>query len=267
MLPLLMALAAPPTHAATYARIHDVDSLFARADRVVRGKVVAMKSERADKRRIVTVVTIKVDETYHGRGGKTLDLRVPGGTMEGTTLTVSGAPRFKPGQEVVVFAEGDRVVGHGQGAFLVKDGTARRTLGNHIPGADMELDLRVAFGTPELANSCAKVKIDQGAREGWSLRTATGARLGRDDLSAWEVTLVKGNEYRIQTCGDGTASRSGVVLTDMGGRELARADGEGQDAELIFTPGQTGSYYIGMYADTFMDGAWRSATTVAISYR
>jgi hypothetical protein len=77
------------------------------SDRIVRGKVMGFSyhqgtNEFGDEL-IYTNVSIRTDEAL--KGDRTpLSLIVEGGTFNGVTLTVSDAPTFSVGEEVVVFA-------------------------------------------------------------------------------------------------------------------------------------------------------------------
>jgi hypothetical protein len=73
---------------------------------------------------IYTHYTVQVTEVWKGGGAQTLDVAVPGGVLNGTHQTYSGAPSFVPGQDYVVFLWTSRggltqVMGLSQGLFTV----------------------------------------------------------------------------------------------------------------------------------------------------
>ena len=73
---------------------------------------------------IWTHYEIRVAETLRGPAGATFTISEPGGTVDGLTMEVPGAPRFSVGEEAVVFAYQTpigywRVRGWGQGGFRV----------------------------------------------------------------------------------------------------------------------------------------------------
>jgi hypothetical protein len=76
-------------------------------------------------RLIVTQLTLVVEETIKGRAPATLILKVPGGTLNGTTLEIHGLPKFESGERYLLFLRpdaervGDPVVGVNQGFFHV----------------------------------------------------------------------------------------------------------------------------------------------------
>lgn len=101
---------------------------------IVVGTVGSLRSEwNADKTRIQTVVTIRVDETIKGAvDAGSLTVVIPGGEVGEVGEWYSHSVRFKDAEEVVVFAKKDirgvlRVTDGEQGKFLVekdpKDGS------------------------------------------------------------------------------------------------------------------------------------------------
>jgi hypothetical protein len=102
------------------------EQLTTGSDVVVVGKVAAMKSAwTADRSRIVTTVSISVDEQLKGTAsGSTLSVVVPGGEVDGVGEWYSHSARFRRDEEVVVFARKDkegtlRVAGGSQGKVAV----------------------------------------------------------------------------------------------------------------------------------------------------
>ena len=55
--------------------------------------------------RIVTFVTFKVDDTLKGNPGATYTMRMLGGTVDGETMEVTDAPKFKVGDHDLLFVE------------------------------------------------------------------------------------------------------------------------------------------------------------------
>ena len=94
---------------------------------IVVGTVGSLRSEwNADKTRIQTVVTIRVDETIMGAvDAGALTVVIPGGEVGEVGEWYSHSVRFKDAEEVVVFAKKDRqgvlrVTGGEHGKFLVE---------------------------------------------------------------------------------------------------------------------------------------------------
>jgi hypothetical protein len=102
------------------------EQLTTGSDVVVVGKVAGMKSAwTADKSRIVTTVSISVNEQLKGTAsGSTLSIVVPGGEIDGVGELYSHSAKFHRDEEVVVFARKDkegtlRVAGGSQGKLSV----------------------------------------------------------------------------------------------------------------------------------------------------
>ncbi|MGC4117831.1 MAG: hypothetical protein QM765_25410 [Myxococcales bacterium] len=82
----------------------DVEDLARRADVVVRGTAVGTRTVRsADGKQVHTVTTIKVDLSLKGASPFEVEVLSPGGTWGHITQSVSGAPRFAPGERVILF--------------------------------------------------------------------------------------------------------------------------------------------------------------------
>lgn len=262
-----LALAAGPALATSYAKLLTGDELVERAGTVVRGEVVSLEGRQTPQGLIETVVTIEVDEVYVGRAADTIEVVAPGGTAEGVRLDIEGAPRFEVGDDVVVFADGRRIVGFGQGAFVVRDGDrATRDLGNRLPQQPLELDLTRAFGQADAAASCLDTQLDAAHSDGWQLRMATGTRLGRTDLSTWKVNLLGGVEYKLEACTDALVKGARLVVTDEDGEPVAWTDSH-RAPSLSYFPADSGVYYVGLMADGLDKDSIRGAAGLAVHFR
>ncbi len=95
---------------------------------IVRGKVVETSSYWNESHtRIYTTVKVRVESYLKGSGGDLIEFRVPGGTVNDTTLWVSDAPQWREGEEVILFLNLHYyypVVGWFQGKYKVVEGTA-----------------------------------------------------------------------------------------------------------------------------------------------
>lgn len=113
------------------------DELVSRAQVIFEGEVTGLNSQwigEGVQHRIVTFVTFKVDDTLKGDPGTTYSMRMLGGTVDGRTMEVSDAPKFKVGDHDLLFVENNGsqfipLVGIQHGRFRIqKDGTGRDTL-------------------------------------------------------------------------------------------------------------------------------------------
>lgn len=262
-----LAALGPEATATGYRAVMSATQLDQRATVIARGRVEALRPEKLPGGLVQTIVTIAVDEVYRGRPGPTFEVVAPGGSIEGTRLHIDGAPEFSLGEEVLVFAKGRKIVGFGQGAFAIEGGVARRTLGNAIEGASIELDLDRAFGRPAEAEICQHNRLDTDYAEGWTLRAADITRVAPDEEASYELTLVQGNEYRVQVCTDGEAEGLGLRLVDEQGLTLARTSKAGREADLRFTPNETGVYYVIFDMSEHRPGVLRSAAAISVEFR
>jgi len=118
--------------------------LAVRSEVVAVGEVAGVQSEwTADKRRIVTRATVRVDEYLKGGGGQSsITLVYPGGEVGKVGELYSHTVSFRDHESVVVFAKRDR-----EGSFRVMGGdqgkmTIRRdaSTGKSMVSATMSVD-------------------------------------------------------------------------------------------------------------------------------
>ena len=82
----------------------DMSSLAHSSEAVVVGRVVAMDSAWNEERTMIfTQVTLQVNRRLQGEAADEVVIRVPGGTVDGFTAVMSGAPEFHMGQHVMTF--------------------------------------------------------------------------------------------------------------------------------------------------------------------
>ncbi len=121
-----------------------------------------------------------------------------------------------------------------------------RTLVATAGGAALFTGLAWA-GTRE-AESCLRAKVWEGYADGWGVRTLTATELASGKTRNYVVNLFKGNQYKIQTCGDDHVTNLDVLLYDQAGTVLARDTTTDRQPVVEFTPTETGSYYVVLYA-------------------
>jgi hypothetical protein len=84
------------------------DQLVTNAEMIFEGTVSSMRSEwsgQGSDRHIVTYVTFKIEDPIKGPLGVETTLRMFGGTLDGQTIEVADAPRFKMGDRDILFVE------------------------------------------------------------------------------------------------------------------------------------------------------------------
>ena len=82
------------------------DELVTDADTIFEGTVTGLRSEwtgAGAERHIVTYVTFKVEDAIKGTLGAEYTVRMFGGTVEGQTMEVTDAPRFKVKDRDILF--------------------------------------------------------------------------------------------------------------------------------------------------------------------
>lgn len=101
-----------------------LDDMVAKSTEIVRGKVVG--SSAAQRGGILyTQVTVQVIEWLKGASAPTVEVTVPGGTLNGFRQSFSGAPKMSIGTEYVFFLWRGRsglaqIIGLSQGLMDVK---------------------------------------------------------------------------------------------------------------------------------------------------
>ncbi len=94
-----------PTSAATLRARSDAAAIAA-ADRIVRGRVESVRTERrAGSGLIETIARLRVVDDFTGGADRTIEIRELGGTVGDTTLSIPGAARFVVGDDVVALVE------------------------------------------------------------------------------------------------------------------------------------------------------------------
>ncbi len=130
----LVLLLVPFPSTATTVRYLDLDSLVGSSSLVFHATVTQVQASNQGtlkSPRIVTDVTFTVHRVLKGTNpGPAYTLRLVGGSVDGYTLAIPGQPRFRTGEEVVVFLEFTGiehvVTGMSQGVFRVaKDANDR----------------------------------------------------------------------------------------------------------------------------------------------
>jgi hypothetical protein len=104
---------------------------------VAHGKVVSIRvAWDAERENIWTHYKIVLDEALKGTPGRTVEIQEPGGELDGVRMEIVGAPRYRLGEEVVVFAAptpaGLRTCGWGQGRFVVEGEPGHRRVRNDL---------------------------------------------------------------------------------------------------------------------------------------
>jgi hypothetical protein len=122
---LTAVLGAGTADAATYSQKLDLDALSSRATTIVIGEVISTYPVKK-MGVIYTVAEIEVGQTLKGSPERIVTVTVPGGRLRGEETIVPGSPRFVKDYEMLLYMDGEQIVGLGQGSFVVEYGVAWR---------------------------------------------------------------------------------------------------------------------------------------------
>jgi len=124
-----------------------------------------------------------------------------------------------------------------------------------------------AFAGESEAETCLRTKVWEGYNDGWGIRTMTSTEITEGKTRNYLVTLYKGNEYRIATCGDESVGKLDVLLYDTDGNVVTRAKEVNREPKIEYTPENTGTYYIVLYLRE-IDGKKKEAgAAMAVVYK
>lgn len=132
---LVVLLGSGGTLQATQVRPLTLEQLSQRAATIFSGRCTGVRVESDPNVGWVTLATFEVERAVKGRVGRTATLRLLGGRsdLEPRAAEVPGMPRFRRGDEVVLFLYGTSAigltspVGLGQGKFdVVRDKRGRK---------------------------------------------------------------------------------------------------------------------------------------------
>lgn len=127
-----VVLAVAPARAATVAYLTD-GQLAAGSDRIVHGRVVAVRVEPGSGGRVYTVATVEVIEDLTGIDRPTVEIRELGGRVGTTAMVVSGMPSLEPGAEILACLERRR---DGRGHRLLALGFSLFTVAPDVSASD-----------------------------------------------------------------------------------------------------------------------------------
>jgi hypothetical protein len=119
-------LASGSISATTFARM-SISTIARTAELIVRGRCIS-NAAAWDAGEIWTFTTFMIEETWKGAptgAASQLNVRLLGGSLGNVASTVSGIPRFRPGEEAILFLEpnargGFSIVSWAQGTFRIR---------------------------------------------------------------------------------------------------------------------------------------------------
>jgi hypothetical protein len=150
---IALLLLLPAQTRATTITPFTFDQLCEKANAIYQARCVGCRSARGGDGTIFTTATLRVLDPVRGEA-KEVSLRLPGGTLNGTTLTIPGFPVFRDDDEVVIFltrrdgAGYPWPVGMGQGVYPVLRDAAGRAKVAVQPGLNPSPLAKPALGDP-----------------------------------------------------------------------------------------------------------------------
>ena len=122
---------------ATTIVLRTLPQIVAEADQALQGRVVEAHAV-AEGQVIFTVYTLEVSDWMKtgpaGRASR-IEIRQPGGTVDGVTMTVIGAAQFRVGDELVLLTKDYGREGHQQVANLMQGALPVVTEAGLVPGS------------------------------------------------------------------------------------------------------------------------------------
>ena len=134
-------------------------------------------------------------------------------------------------------------------------------------GLAFALGTGVAYADEKEADDCLRNKIWAGYESGWAVRTATTISLEEDAHRVFLVTLYQGTEYKMMVCGDKDATNLDIVLHDMKGTEILRDQDDSREPFLTYTPKETQTFYVAVYAASVSEEAESTGVAFAVTYK
>lgn len=117
------------------------------------------------------------------------------------------------------------------------------------------------------AETCLRTKVWDGYSDGWGIRTMTSTQLDAGRTRNYLVTLYKGNEYQVTTCGVDGFKNLDVLLYDTTGAVIVRDNTTDREPKVTFKPDKTASYYIVLYARETDARTQKGDVAMAVVYR
>ena len=258
--------------ATTYGTLYSIEEMTDLAHDVISGTVTNLESKQVDGV-IKTSVTVDIDHNFVGSKSQSFTFDVIGGTVNGITMDVPGAPKFKQDQSVLLFLDQQQVVGFGQGLYAIgPNKTATRsmegtTVLDESTSDPNTLDLELDLPDEEEARSCLEVKVWDDYDEEWTLRTAEVDHLAHGEFKSYPLTLLGDMEYEFLTCTDDKSDAIELTLYDEKGDVLSSVSELGREALLIYKSKRSQTVFISIQVQIENPEVKQVGTSLGILYR
>lgn len=258
--------------ATTYGTLYSIEEMTDLSHDVISGTVETLESKQIDGV-IKTSVTVNIEHNFVGSKSQSFTFDVIGGTVNGITMDVPGAPKFEEGQSVLLFLDQKQVVGFGQGIYAIgPDRTATRSmegttvLDENTP-APNTLNLDLDLPDEEEARSCLEVKVWDDYDDEWTLRTAEVDHLAHGEFKSYPLTLLGDMEYEFLTCTDDKSDAIQLTLYDEKGDILATVSEFGREALLMYKSKMSQTVFISIQVEIENPEVKQVGTSLGILYR
>lgn len=269
---ILQLLLMSTPEATTYGTLYSIVEMTDLAHDVISGTIIDLTPQSKDGL-IITTVTVQIKHNYVGNKQRNFTFEIPGGTLDGVTLSVPGAPTFKEGEDVLLFLEHSQVVGFGQGAYAIgQDGLASRTLeGAELPedsdnSANQLNPIRDLPDESE-ARSCIEVKVWDDYDDDWTLRSVEVDHLADGEFKSYPLTLLQDLEYEFLSCTDEKADGIEIALYDMNGEQLKVQYTEGREGHLEFKSQTTQTVILSVQVEVADAETKQVGTSLGVLYK
>lgn len=185
----------PMAAEATLSRAIHFDEKVEKAESIVLGKVVAQESRWDDAHKwILTYSTFEVEKTLKGTPSQRVTIVTPGGTVDNIAQNVIGVPRFRNGEESVVFVRstpaGPTVLYFEQGAYRVtKNDRGDRIVRSAVSSPVVVDSQRGAAVAPEEARPLRdfEQRVEKTMRDREAVRMEMLEQKKREESSIWAM--------------------------------------------------------------------------------
>lgn len=256
----------PLSQAASYSQFYELDELAAASSQIVEGKIDRIEI-RSEDGKIISRVYLNVSKTWVGARTSELYVDVLGGTLDGLTMTVPGAPFFNVGEEVLIFVDHHRIVGFGQGAYTINGDLAQRIVSEGLPEPTSTLEASVSLPDEEKARSCLETSVWASYDDDWALRMMDTMHLSQEEYQSYPITVLAGTEYQLQACNDGNAKDVHLQLVDIEAQPVLEEREISKQAELFYKATESETLYLVVSASDFEPRAVQTGISISISYR
>lgn len=150
---------------ATTVKQFSLEQMVRKSHRIILGRRVSQETYwNKTRTRILTATRFAVTEDLKGESRGTATVVTVGGAMDGLTLLVSGTPRFRENEEVLLFLEGGKsghwiLMGLSQGMFRITADPQGVRMAHHASSG-----LQLIPASPESSSQTpipARVELDR----------------------------------------------------------------------------------------------------------